>query len=146
MALPNWLEQRGPYGKNSSDWAVISSEVGANARPGDAIDFDDSSRPSRCTRLAMRTYPAGFTGLKDVTLKTPYYLNYTWHDSDYSIAAANALGRLSGVTTLWLIEYSTPTHTDSAGISELHALGFTQGQTIRTHRSLIVQFQRQHHS
>jgi mannosyltransferase len=142
VALPGWAQQRGPYGKNDSDWAVISSTIAANTRPGDAIAFDDANRPSRRTRLAMRTYPHSFVGLKDVTLKTPYFATKTWYDSTYSMAAASSLGRLAGVRTIWLIEYSTPAHTDTAGISELLALGFTQKHSIHTHRSVIFEFAR----
>ncbi|MEO6944334.1 MAG: glycosyltransferase family 39 protein [Lacisediminihabitans sp.] len=141
-ALPGWLQQRSPYAKNNSDWAVISSEIGSRAHAGDAVAFDDSTRPSRRTRLAMRTYPAGFRGLDDVTLKTPYFADATWHDSTYSIAAAKTLGRMSGVKTIWLVEYATPTHTDTAGTAELRALGFTQVLGIHTHRSVILRFVR----
>lgn len=140
--VPDWVQQRGPYGKNNSDWEVISSEMAANAHPGDAVAFDDSTRPSRRTRLAMRTYPAGFAGLKDVTVKTPYFAGTSWHDTDYSIATSAVLGRLSGVNTVWLIDYATPTHTDTSGMADLHALGFTQTLTTHTHRSVIREFSR----
>lgn len=140
--LPDWVQQRGPYGKNNSDWAVIGSQIAANAQPGDAIVFDDSTRPSRRPRLAMRTYPASFAGLNDVTLKTPYYSGDSWYDSDYSIATASQLGRFSGVNSVWLIDYATPTHTDTAGVADLRGLGFSQTFTIHTHRSLIRHFTR----
>ena len=140
--LPDWIQQRSPYGKNNSDWAVISAEMTANAHPGDAVAFDDLTRPSRRPRLAMRTYPEGFVGLSDVTLKTPYFDSEQWYDTDYSITDANALGRLAGVKTMWLIDYSTPSYTDTAGTAELRALGFTQTFTIENHRSIIREFSR----
>lgn len=140
--VPDWIQQRGPYGKNNSDWAVISTEIAANAHPGDAIAFDDATRPSRRPRLAMRTYPAGFAGLNDVTLKTAFYATTNWYDADYSIAAANENGRFSGVNTVWLVDYASPTHTDTSGVAELKALGFRQTFTIDTHRSIIRQFTR----
>lgn len=90
----------------------------------------------------MRMYPAGFAGLNDVTLKTPYFAGVDWHDTDYSIADANARGRLAGVNSIWLIDYATPTHPDIAGIADLRALGFTQTFTIENHRSIIRHFSR----
>ncbi|MEO7348268.1 MAG: glycosyltransferase family 39 protein [Terrimesophilobacter sp.] len=140
--VPDWIVQRGRYGKNNSDWAVIGGEIAANAHPGDAIAFDDSTRPSRRTRLALRTYPADFVGLNDVTLRTPYFDTGSWYDTDYSITQAGALGRLDNVHTVWLIDYSTPTHTDTSGVAELRALGFTQTFTIDNHRSVVREFTR----
>lgn len=140
--VPDWVAQRGAYGKNNSDWAVIGAEIAANAHPGDAVAFDDATRPSRRPRLALRTYPADFVGMKDVTLKTPYFDTGSWYDSDYSITDANALGRLDDVRTVWLVDYSTPTHTDTEGVAELRALGFTQAFTIDNHRSVLREFTR----
>ncbi len=140
--VPDWIAQRGPYGKNNSDWAVIAGEIAANAHAGDAIAFDDSTLPSRRPRLALRTYPADFVGLKDVTLKTPYFDTGNWYDSAYSISAASALGRLDGIHTVWLIDYSTPSHTDTSGVSELKTLGFNQTFTVDNHRSVVREFTR----
>ncbi|WP_234698317.1 glycosyltransferase family 39 protein [Lacisediminihabitans changchengi] len=142
VAIPGWVQQRGPYAKNNSDWAVISADIRSLAQPGDAVAFDDSSRPSRRTRLAFDVYPAGFTGLDDITLKTPYSQNTTWFDSTYTVAEANRLGRLSGITRIWMVEYALPGHMDTAGISELESLGFTQRTSVRTHRSVIMGFTR----
>ena len=88
----------------------------------------------------MRMYPAGFAGLNDVTLKTPYSVGTNWHDTAYSIADANALGRLDGVNSIWLIDYATPSHVDVAGTADLRALGFTQTFTIENHRSIVRHF------
>jgi len=142
LAAPNWLQQRGPYAKNNSDWAVISSVMGRVAHPGDTVVFDESIRPSRKTRLALNTYPAGFAGLHDPMLKTPFYNSATWHDDVYSIAEAAARGRLSGVTRVWMVEYAIGPKVDNDGIKELKALGFTRGETIRNYRSAIIEFTR----
>jgi mannosyltransferase len=138
IVAPGWVAQRGPYAKNNSDWAEISAAMSANSSPGDAVAFDASVRPSRLPRLAMRAYPAGFAGLENVTLRTPYYAGTSWHDTAYSIAAADALGRFDGVRTVWMVEYATSAHTDDYGIAELERLGFRQGRTIREHRSAII--------
>jgi mannosyltransferase len=121
---------------------VISSTIAADTKAGDAIAFDDSNRPSRRTRLALNTYPAGFAGLNDVTLQSPYSETNTWYDSTYSMADTISLGRLTGVNTIWLVEYRTATHTDTSGIRELVALGFTQVKSTSTHRSAILEFTR----
>ncbi len=140
--VPEFLDQRGPYGKDNSDWSVVSAEIAANALPGDAIAFDDAVRPSRRPRLALRMYPAGFAGLNDVTLKTPYFAGTSWHDTDYSIMEANAVGRLAGVNSIWLVDYATPSQPNVAGAADLRALGFTQTFTIENHRSIVRHFSR----
>jgi mannosyltransferase len=142
LAFPVWLSQRGPNSKNNSDWAQISQVIGANAARGDAVAFDASVRPSRLPRLAMRTYPDGFAGLKDVTLRTPYYAGTSWHDTQYSIPDAASLGRFSGVNTVWLIEYATPAHTDTYGVADLEKVGFHWVESIRDYRSVVLEFTR----
>ena len=142
LIAPVWVAQRGPYAKNYSDWAQISAKLAANARPGDAVAFDDSTRPSRRTRLALHSYPAGFKGLIDVTLKTPYTDTSSWYDATYTLAQAQALGRLSAVTRIWVVEYAVPGHVDQTGLATLKAGGFRVTATIRNHRSEIVRLER----
>jgi mannosyltransferase len=142
FSVPAYLSQRGPYSKNDSDWANISAIVGAHAHPGDAVAFDESVRPSRRPRLALGTYPAGFAGLHDVMLETPNYRNTTWYDRVYSLAKTAELGRLDTVTTLWLVEYATPTHIDRYGMTTLRQFGFTQSAEYRSHRSVVYRFTR----
>lgn len=142
VAAPVWALQRGPYAKNQSDWAAISQQIATHARPGDAVAFDDSVRPSRKPRLALGTYPQGFRGLRDPTLKTPFNSSPTWYDKVFTLAQAQASGRLDGISTLWLVEYATPGHTDHYGISTLQAAGFRERAILRTHRSAILEFSR----
>ena len=142
-AMPAYVAQRGPYSKNESDWAEVSAIIGTHARAGDAVAFDESVRPSRRPRLALRTYPAGFAGLDDVMLKTPYYRNTSWPDRAYSLSQTARLGRLDAVTTVWLVEYAMPTHVDAYGIGTLRQLGFTESAQYRSHRSVIYRFSRQ---
>ena len=142
VTAPTWIAQREPYAKNESDWAAISAQLSIHAHPGDAVAFDDSVRPSRKPRLAMDTYPAGFRGMLDPTLKTPFTSSPTWYDEVYSLAEAQQAGKLNGISTLWLIEYATPAHTDSYGISTLRAAGFHEIARFGTHRSAILEFAR----
>lgn len=140
--VPVWSAQRTPYAKNDSDWSAISAVMAAHASPGDAVAFDDATWPSRRTRLALRTYPAGFAGLRDVTLRTPYFDTTRWYDASYTLAQASSLHRLDGVTRLWLIEYAIPGHVDTTGIRAARADGFHELRAIRLHRSEIIELVR----
>lgn len=144
LAAPVYVAQRTPYAKNQSDWSQISAAIGHNARPGDAIVFDESTRPSRRPRLAMHGYPGGFQGIRDVTLRTPFQKATTWHDIAYSVRDAAAHGRFAGVDRLWLIEYAASPHqADTYGQRDLTQLGFRQGAApIHTHRALIALYER----
>ncbi|MBT2501045.1 glycosyltransferase family 39 protein [Curtobacterium sp. ISL-83] len=141
-AAPVWASQRTPYAKNNSDWAEISATIGARAVPGDAIVFDESARPSQRPRLAEHTYPEGFRNVRDVTLQIPYARSTTWRDTAMTPARAAALGRFAGVDRVWLVEYATPTHTDTYGMEDLEDLGFRPGVEVRTHRSVIREYVR----
>lgn len=142
-SVPAYLGQRGPYSKNGSDWAEVSAAVGANAHPGDAVVFDESTRPSQRPRLAMRTYAAGFAGLRDVTLDVPYTSNNGWADRAYTVPQAAARGRFDGVSRVWLIELVPGHKAHTYGLAGLEALGFrVTGAAIRTHRTEILQLAR----
>lgn len=144
MIVPVYVGQRTPYAKNDSDWAEVSAAVGAHAHPGDGVIFDESVRPSLRPRLAMHTYPAGFTGLVDVTLEVPFQQNYTWHDRALTVDQADARGRLDGIERVWLIEYAASgTTPDSWGVLPLEREGFVQtGVRVATHRELIIELVR----
>ena len=107
LAAPVYLSQRQPYSKNDSDWAQLSATLARHAAPGDAVVFDEAARPSARPRLAMHTYPAGFAGLRDVTLEVPFQRNLTWYDEAYPVERALELGRFDGVDGCGL--WSTPT-------------------------------------
>ncbi|MCU1525015.1 MAG: hypothetical protein JWO18_1909 [Microbacteriaceae bacterium] len=139
-AVPAYVSQRGPYSQNNSDWAEISSIVGAHAQQGDAIAFDETARPSRRPRLALHTYPDGFTKVRDVALNVPFTRNTTWHDSAYNIATAASLGRLDGVHRIWLVEYATPQHVDTYDVAQLRDLGFVVSAKYTTYRSVIYEY------
>jgi len=137
MAVPGYLGQRGPYSKNDSDWAAISATMAGSAHAGDAVVFDETASPSRRPRLAMRTYPAGFEGVKDVALKTPYYRSDTWYDRAYTVDEALSRGRFDGITVVWLIEYVSGGRTDTYGMASLQAAGFQVVSERAEHSSVI---------
>lgn len=141
-ALPVYVAQREPYAKNDSDWAAIAATVHAHAQAGDAIAFDDSTRPSRRTRLAMDAYPSSFAGLRDLMLERPYARNTTWHDADLSMPQAVAEGRLHDVQRLWLVEYALPGHIDTWGLPTLRAEGFTTVRRFSEHSSVVLELER----
>ncbi|GAA3775813.1 hypothetical protein GCM10022240_29260 [Microbacterium kribbense] len=142
VAVPAYAAERTPYAKNNSDWAEISATMAAYARPGDGVVFDASVGPSKRPRLAMHTYPAGFRGLDDVLLHTPYTRSATWMDTSFSVPQAAARHRLIGITRVWLIEYATGAHTDRWGLSDLQHLGFVAKADFRTHRGEIIELTR----
>jgi len=143
LCAPVYVLQRGPYAKNDSDWAEVSAAMATNAAPGDAVVFDQSAKPSQRPRLAMRTYPAGFAGLKDPTLRVPYYRNDGWADRQYSVAQADHRGRFDGIERVWLIELDIEGVEDTWGLRDLHTLGFAEtGRHIETHRSDIIELTR----
>lgn len=143
IAVPVWVHQRGPYAKNDSDWAAISAELAAHASPGDAVAFDDSVRPSRKPRLALDTYPQGFRGLRDPTLRTGFQASPTWYDQVISLTQAQRMGRLAGVSTVWMVEYASHGHVDHDGIAALRSAGFREVGRLVTHRSVILEFHRE---
>jgi len=143
LCAPVYVLQRGPYAKNDSDWAEVSAVVGANAAPGDAVVFDQAAKPSQRPNLALRTYPDGFRGLRNPTLRTPYDRNTWWGDRSYSVSAAAARGRFEGVERVWVIEVVTDEVPDAWGLAELRQAGFDEtGRVIPTHRSVIIELTR----
>lgn len=142
-AAPIYLAQRGPYAMNGSDWAEVSRLVGAHARPGDGIVFDESVRPSRRPQLAVNTYPEGFRGLRLPALKTPYAENDTWYDSDLSLEQAFAEGRFAGLDRVWLVDYATGGHGDRYGMYELEEHGYHLSPVhYETYHALVYLFRK----
>ncbi|GAA4344526.1 hypothetical protein GCM10023087_05720 [Microbacterium rhizosphaerae] len=142
LTAPVWAAQRTPYSKNNSDWSQISDTIGAEARQGDAIVFDEGVRPSRKTRLAMRAYPAGFANVKDVSLSKPYYDVANWADATLPIAKVIQRGRLADVSRVWVVEYADATSVDTYGVKEIEATGFIRVGSVRLHSSEIYLYER----
>lgn len=136
-----YVDNRTPYAKNNSDWAQIAATIKAHAKPGEAVLFDESTRPSRLVRLSMHAYPASFTGLVDVGLKKPYYQTLSWRDSTYPLAAVTQ--RLSGIDTVWLVEYRLPgAAADTYDLATLTSLGYRIEHSYREHASEVIQLVR----
>lgn len=140
-AAPSYLAQRTPYAQNNSDWAVDAAFIHAHASPGDAILFDEAARPSRRPRLALRTYPAAFAGLKDVAIKSPWWATDGWHDTTYPLASVAS--RLDGIRTVWLIELRWPGEKAAKyDLGTLSHLGFTTVHRYPEHSNVIIELTR----
>lgn len=144
LAIPTDIAQRGPYAKDGgSDWAQVAQVIGQNSKQGDAIAFDETTRPSRDPRLAMHLYPADFVNVIDVTLKTPFDDTTGLWDATQSItASASRIAQSDG--RLWLVEYHGPngagvvsTVGQNQRLSELRAIGYTVTKTFTLHRDAV---------
>ena len=124
VTVPVWMGQRGPWSKRGSDWNDVAAVVGAQARPGDAIVFDESVDPSWRPRLALDTDPAAFAQLRDVQLVTPYAHSPTWHAQTRSTAEAIAAGALEGVSRVWVVEAVVDGVVSTEETSDLRAAGY----------------------
>jgi mannosyltransferase len=138
--VPVWASQRTPYAKNGSDWNDIAFVIRGEALSGDAIVFDDGTRPSRRPRLALDTDPSAFAAVRDITLASPYPRNPTWHDITMSVDEAAAAGRLRGVHRVWVVEYRSAAGVDSWALSALRHRGFRERERITQHSSVVFLF------
>lgn len=140
LAVPVYLGQRGPYAKNNSDWAEVSAILASHASPGQAVLFDGATRASRRPRLGMHLYPAGYRGLHDVALRSPYYRNITWHDTVWPIASPVVATRLRPFRVAWLIDDARGPGT--YGTLQMTRFGYRLNTTIHTHSSVIRRYVR----
>jgi mannosyltransferase len=116
--------------------------IGARATAGDAVVFDETARPSRKPRLALRLYPQYFTGLADVTLRTPYTERSGIWDSVWPIAAVAPTLRLT--STVWDLELATPGSVATpANVVALERIGFRISRRIPVHRTVVYELTRE---
>jgi mannosyltransferase len=140
-ALPSYLDQRTEFAKNDSGWSQVARFIGDHASPGDAVVFDEATRPSLRLRLAMHSYPRSFDGLNDITLNAPYAKNTWWWDTTFKVKTVAA--RFDGVGRVWLLEYRAPAEApDTYGLADLRALGFRVGAEYAEHGAEIYELTR----
>jgi mannosyltransferase len=142
FAAPTLVGQRLPYAKDSgSDWRAASEFIGSHARPGDAIIFDDTIRPSRKPRLAMYLYPSDYAGLDDVLLNRRFdESNWLWDEVEPLATAGN---RLAASSQVWVIDnYKSYDYSHATTMSELERLGFRASDPVRINRSVIYEYTR----
>src|SRR5690606_2593895 len=102
-AAPGYLAQRGPFAKDGgSDLRQTAQDIAANVVPGDAVIFDQQTKPSRSPRLALDLYPTYFAGLDDIGLVTPLAGRTSLWDE---VVPPSALGeQLSTHPTVWVVQ------------------------------------------
>lgn len=142
LATPGYLAQRTDFAKDGgSDWRQVSDILRTEARPGDAVVFDESTKPSQRPRLAMHLYPAGFVGLDDVTLNRSYQdVDWLW---DTTIPLAEATSRLAGTDRVWVLHNVGSRDTVSGtDIGVLQQLGFTVHSSLTVNRTILSELTR----
>ncbi|MES2092615.1 MAG: hypothetical protein V4531_02230 [Actinomycetota bacterium] len=143
LALPTNIFQRTEFAKDGgSDLRQAAQVIGALATAGDAVVFDETARPSRKPRLALRLYPQYFRGLSDVTLRTPYFQRSGIWDSVWPIASVAPPLRLT--STVWDLELATPgSVAPPANVVALEGLGFRISRRIPVHRTVVYELTRE---
>ena len=142
IATPIYLAQHTEFGKpGGSDWSQVSAVIGSEAKPGDAIVFDQSVKASWRPRLAMHLYPSSYKGLDDVALMTPFDQTTGLWDSVAPLS--RVAPSLVGISTVWALE--TTASNEKLADSDLNVLmrdGFTIARTITVHRTIIYELAR----
>ena len=142
LAVPSYLAQRGPYGKDDgSDLRQAAAVVEAGAHPGDAVVFDESVRPSWKPRLALHLYPTAFQGLRDVTLKRQYTERAGLWDS--TIPLEEATTRLTNTGTVWVLQFrGSQVSTTGTTVQTLEAAGFSVVHSTTVNRTVVIEMTR----
>jgi mannosyltransferase len=135
LCVPVYFAQRTPWAKDGgSDWRQVAEYVQSNATPGDALVFDQSTKPSRDPRLALHLYPSSFTGLRDIALVTPFdETNGLW---DNVAPLADTTAALATSTGAWAVELAHGS-TIPADVAFLEAHGYGLESTTLIHRTTI---------
>lgn len=141
VALPFDVAARAPTAYNGSDWAEVSQYVHTVARPGEAVVFDNSTRPSLRPRLALRMYPDDWARLVDVELTTAYYdTSWLW---DRTAALETVAPRLDTISSALVVDLKNSTDYHAhADLYTLENLGFTLRHTHVIDNTVIYQLTR----
>jgi mannosyltransferase len=134
LAVPGYVAQRAPFAKDGgSDLRQVAELVSENAAPGDAVLFDQTTKPSRRPRLALDLYPERFSGLDDVALRLPYTSrNWLW---DKVAPLDEALPKVATHQRIWVVELGS----DVTGVNAVRGLGFTVNRALPVHRTTVYE-------
>ncbi len=94
--------------QSADDVRAVARLLAADARPGDAVVFQDPGR-----RLIKGAYPSGFAHLRDIALDNSPALRRSWfgHDAGWlhgwQVSNAVLYRRLGSVPRVWFIRYAT---------------------------------------
>src|SRR5664279_438408 len=140
LAVPDYLHDRGAFAKDGgSDWRQTADYLASQAKPGDAVVFDQTTRPSRVPELAYRLYPQQFAAVTAPEVITPYYQrDHIW---DLIAPLATIRRELVSARSVWAIELPTGKNTPE-DIEDLTAHGYRVVGTHLVHRLEIYQLQR----
>jgi mannosyltransferase len=140
IAAPGYLHQRTPWAKDGgSDWRQAAAYVGDHADPGDAVVFDQSTKPSRDPRLALRLYPVAFVGLRDVALVTAFDSTDGLWDS---VAPLKDVGiAVLASRDIWALELATK-DAPPDDIQRLESLGYRVESATLIHRTTVYHLSR----
>lgn len=143
IALPTNIFQRSPFAKDvGSDLRQTAAVIGANAKQGDAVVFEEHGRPSRAPRLGLRLYPQQYAGLTDPTLITPYWQRAGLWDKVAPVSQVG--GALATTDTVWDVELAGSESTAGhSNVHDLERLGFTVIRQIPVHRSIVYELVRE---
>ena len=130
LAAPQFVGQRQPEAKQNSSWSEVAEFIAdaRSDRPGEtaAVIYGPvRQHPAATTRLIAYSYPDAFTGLIDVTLKTPATHTGRLWESRYPLDTVT--DRLEGVDTVWLVTSDKQDWRPSVS-SKLAALGYALDQ------------------
>ena len=132
VAVPGYLDQRGPFGKGGADFRQAADVIAEYASAGDAIVFDDSVRPSRKPRLALNLYPDRFNGLDDVALQRPLAATTRLWDS---VAPIGEVGEVRAHSRVWVVVVGRK----GPELDTLRVLGFSVERAVRVNRVVVYE-------
>ncbi|MES1169347.1 MAG: hypothetical protein ABUL47_01520, partial [Leifsonia sp.] len=141
LAVPDYLNERGQYAKDDgSDWRQTADYLASQATPGDAVVFDETTKPSRRPELAYRLYPQQFAGLTVPEVLTPFSRrDHIW---DLMAPLAEIRPELASAASVWAVEL--PTGTDiPRDVEDLTAQGYRVVGAHLVHRLEVYQLQKE---
>ncbi|MGV8895373.1 MAG: glycosyltransferase family 39 protein [Rhodoglobus sp.] len=140
LCVPVYLSQRTEFAKDGgSDLRQVANFIQANASAGDAVVFDQTTKPSRDPRLALRLYPTSFSAVRDVEIITPFDQRALLWDEVAPIRATAT--QLAHSRSVWAVELAHG-GTVPSDVDYLDSLGFDVASTTLIHRTTIYQLVR----
>ena len=141
LAAPDYFHDRGAFAKDGgSDWRQTADYVASQAQQGDAVVFDQTTKPSRRPELAYRLYPQQFAAVTVPEVLTPYYQrDHIW---DQMAPLAEIRPDLVAAGSVWAIELPTGKDTPQ-DVEDLTAHGYRVVGTHLVHRLEVYQLQKE---
>jgi hypothetical protein len=85
LSTASFLDQRQPEA-NNTDWVDVSNDIGAEAKPGDAVLWADNGRiVPTLSRIAI-AYPESFKNLTEVTTRIPFFETKQLYDDRFHVS------------------------------------------------------------